>query len=305
MIGLQLGVICKKLKHRGIELSSEKTLYQVDNRFQVSVNDVVYRSTRDYDIKARIYQPLGNGPFPCILDVHGGIWNGGSLYDNARMDQILAESGIVVVAIDYRLAPAHPYPAQVQDVNYAIRWIKSQVSELNISGTSIGALGASSGGHTVMLNAMRPSDPRYASLSIEGMTRNCADASLSYVIAMWPVLDSYSRYLYAVENELDHIKLCTERYFLTNDTMQEGNPQSILDNKEKVLLPPILIIQGTSDKNVPTSIPQRFCESYQKSGGYAKLELFPGMPHGFGNRESAESDMALEMTKAFVQAQIN
>ena len=156
-----------------------------------------------------------------------------------------------------------------------------------------------------MLNAMRPSDPRYSSLSTEDLTRDCYDASLSYVIAMWPVLDSYSRYLYAVENELDHIKLCTERYFLTKDTMQEGNPQSILDNKEKVLLPPILIIQGTSDKNVPTSIPERFCESYQKSGGYAKLELFPGMPHGFGNRESAESDMALEMTKAFVQAQLN
>ena len=156
-----------------------------------------------------------------------------------------------------------------------------------------------------MLNAMRPSDPRYSSLSTGTIAGNCHDASISYVIAMWPVLDSYARYLYAVENELDHIKLCTERYFLTNDTMQEGNPQSILDNKEKVVLPPILIMQGTSDKNVPTSIPQRFCESYQKSGGYAKLELFPGMPHGFGNRESAEADMALEMTKAFVQAQIN
>jgi len=286
-------------------LSSEKTLYQVDNRFQVSVNEVVYLDTQDVDIKARIYQPLGNGPFPCILDVHGGIWNGGSLNDNARMDQILAESGIVVVAIDYRLAPADPYPAQVQDVNYAVRWIKSQANELNISDSSIGALGASSGGHTVMLNAMRPSDPRYASLGTEAIHGNRYDASLSYVIAMWPVLDSYARYLYAVENELDHIKLCTERYFLTNDTMKEGNPQSILDNKEKVILPPILIIQGTNDKNVPTSIPQKFCDSYQKSGGYAKLELFPGMPHGFGNRESKESDMALEMTKAFVQTQVN
>ena len=286
-------------------MSSEKHLYQVDNRFQVAVNDVVYLSTKDSDIKARIYQPIGNGPFPCILDVHGGIWNGGSLHDNARMNQILSESGVVVVSIDYRLAPDYPYPAQVQDVNYAVRWIKSRANELNISDSSIGALGASSGGHTVMLNAMKPNDPRYSSLGANGTSINCYDASISYVIAMWPVLDSYSRYIYAVENELDHIKLCTERYFLTKDTMQEGNPQSILDNKEKVLLPPILIIQGTSDKNVPTSIPQRFCESYQKSGGYAKLELFPGMSHGFGNRESAESDMALEMTKAFVQTQVN
>ena len=147
-----------------------------------------------------------------------------------------------------------------------------------------------------MLNAMRPRDPRYSSLGAEGISGNSYDASISYVIAMWPVLDSYSRYLYAVENELDHIKSCTESYFLTNDTMQEGNPQTILDNMEKVVLPPILIIQGTNDKNVPTSIPQRFCESYQKSGGYANLELFPGMPHGFGNRESAESHICLLYT---------
>ena len=129
------------MPHRGIELNFNKALYNFDDIFQISVKEVIYRQSTDFIGKARIYQPAGDGPFPCILDVHGGVWNGGSLSDNARMDQILAESGIVVVAIDYRLAPSHPYPAQVQDVNYATRWVKSQAGLLNIDNSSIGALG--------------------------------------------------------------------------------------------------------------------------------------------------------------------
>jgi len=284
-------------------LNFNKALYDLDGIFQISVKEVIYRQSADFIGKARIYQPVGDGPFPCILDVHGGVWNGGSLSDNARMNQILAESGIVVVAIDYRLAPSHPYPAQVQDVNYATRWVKSQADLLNIDNSSIGALGASSGGHTVMLSAMRPNDPRYSALDLEVSAEY--DSSLSYVVAMWPVLDSYSRYLYAVENELDHIKLCTERYFLTQDTMQEGNPQFILDEGEKAVLTPILIIQGTGDQNVPLSIPQKFFNSYRELGGQAQLELFPNMPHGFGNRDSTESDRALRLVKEFVQTRVS
>ena len=302
-LGLLIGGSLTYVPHRGIELNFNKVLYNLDDIFQISVKEVIYRQSTDFIGKARIYQPVGDGPFPCILDVHGGVWNGGSLSDNARMDQILAKSGIVVVAIDYRLAPSHPYPAQVQDVNYATRWVKSQAGLLNIDNSSIGALGASSGGHTVMLNAMRPNDPRYSALDLEVSAEY--DASLSYVVAMWPVLDGYSRYLYAVENELDHIKLCSERYFLTQDAMQEGNPQSLLDNNESVVLPPVLIIHGTDDLNVPLSIPQKFFDSYRRSGGDARLELFPSMPHGFGNRDSTESDRALKIVKAFVQDRVS
>ena len=284
-------------------MNSDKTLYNADDFFQISVRDVVYCEYTDSEIKARIYQPLGPGPFPCILDVHGGIWNGGSLHDDSLMDQSLAESGIVVVAIDYRLAPDHTYPAQIQDVNYAVKWIKSHADKLRISNSLIGALGASSGAHTVVLNAMRPDDPRYSSLDVEDTA--AYDASLSFVIAMWPVLDPYARYLYATENQLDHIKSSTERYFLTEDTMREGNPQSILDKGEQVLLPPILIIQGTDDRNVPISIPQKFLHSYRKSGGHAELELFPNMPHGFANHAGSESDRAMALAKTFVQTQVN
>ena len=98
-----------------------------------------YRRAGDGAWLARIYQPQGAGTFPVLLDVHGGAWTRGRLDGNARMNRVLAASGVVVVAIDYRLAPEHPYPAQVADVNYATRWIKTDAAELNADPDFVGA----------------------------------------------------------------------------------------------------------------------------------------------------------------------
>jgi len=276
--------------------------YHPDQSFEIQISEVEYRRAGDEAWLARIYQPRGAGPFPALLDVHGGAWTRGTLDGNARMNRVLAASGMVVVAIDYRLAPEHPYPAQVADVNYATRWLKTHAAELNADPDFVGALGASSGGHTVMLNAMRPRDPRYTELPLPNGRE--VDATLSYVLAMWPVMDSYARYLYARENGLDRLKASSQAYFLTEDAMQEGNPQMILEREEPVVLPPVLLIQGTDDDNVPQSIPEKFFQSYRRAGGDITLELFPHMPHGFGNQDFPESDAALEIVKKFVQSQL-
>ena len=276
--------------------------YRTDQSFEIQISEVEYRRAGDEAWLARIYQPQGAGPFPALLDVHGGAWNGGTLNDNARMNRGLAASGMVVVAIDYRLAPEHPYPAQVADVNYATRWLKTHAAELNADPGFVGALGASSGGHTVMLSAMRPRDTRYTELSLPDGGE--ADATLSYVLAMWPVMDSHARYLYARESGRDRLKASSEAYFLTEDAMREGNPQMILERGEPVVLAPVLLIQGTDDDNVPQSIPENFVRSYRGAGGAITLELFPNMPHGFGNRDLPESDAALEIVKKFVQSQL-
>ncbi len=207
-------------------LNQPTSAYDPDQTFEVQTRDLVYLEGQDGSWPARIYQPLGPGPFPALLDVHGGAWNRSTYLANETMDQVLAVSGIVVVAIEFRLAPDHPYPAQVADVNYGIRWLKSHAHEFNADPDSIGALGASSGGHTVMLNALRPHDSRYTAIPLpDGKD---VDASLRYVLACWPVLDSYARYLYAREAGEDRLATSTEAYFLTEDAMQEGSPQLVL-----------------------------------------------------------------------------
>ena len=84
--------------------------------------DVTYRRDKDGAWPARVYLPEGQGPFPALLDVHGGAWTRGGCADDELIDRSLAASGMVVIAMECRKSPKYPYPSQPMDVNYATRW---------------------------------------------------------------------------------------------------------------------------------------------------------------------------------------
>src|SRR5258706_2212871 len=117
---------------------------------------------------ARIYQPAGAGPFPTLLDLHGGAWNNKDRTANEPMDRAVAASGVLVVAIDMTLAPEAPYPASVQDANYGVRWLKSKAAGWKGDPAQLGVLGSSTGGHIAELLGMRPRDPRYNAIPLPG-----------------------------------------------------------------------------------------------------------------------------------------
>ena len=94
--------------------------YDPAKQYEIKVWDVAYRYDPVRTLMARIYQPQGPGPFPALLDVHGGAWNDQDRTANAPVDERLAASGILVVAIDVRLAHEAPYPASVVNANYGI-----------------------------------------------------------------------------------------------------------------------------------------------------------------------------------------
>jgi acetyl esterase len=109
--------------------SDTKTAYDPAATFDIKVNEVEFRRTAaGRMLMARIYQPNGAGPFPTILDLHGGAWNAKDRHAEEPMDRALAASGVLVVAIDMTLAPEAPYPACVQDANYGVRWLKSKAA---------------------------------------------------------------------------------------------------------------------------------------------------------------------------------
>jgi len=311
-------------------------------RYEVRVEDVEYRrrdqpqvqsedslnsqmsSQRDgQDVwLARVYRPVGTGPFPALLDVHGGAWSGGTRENNAPIATELASRGLVVVAIDFRLGPQHPYPASIQDTNYGTRWLKRHAVELGIDPRRVGGLGSSSGGHMVLLSALRPHDPRYTShpLPPSELARN-EDASLSYLILLWAVIDPHARYLFAQKAGRADLVARSEGYFRSQEAMQEGNPQLIVAewvrsgrvNAERHMLPavpaspsrlpPVLLIQGTADANLPPGMAERFAETYREAGGVIDLHLFPGQTHGFGVRPGADSDRALALIQEFITRQ--
>ncbi|MDP6453201.1 MAG: alpha/beta hydrolase [SAR202 cluster bacterium] len=276
--------------------------YDPQANYEVRTFDVPYQKALGQPWEATIYQPQGDGPFPAILFVHGGAWNAGHRTQQEIFNVGLASSGLVIASVDFRLAPDQPYPAQVQDASYGIRWLKAHASEFNASPDHLGGAGASSGGHTLMLAAMRPHDPRYTVLSSPDVERH--DGTVAYAIAGSPVLDSYARYQYAQRIENDSLMSNSVNYFLNEETMQEGSPQGILDRGEDAVLPPLLIIQGTADLNIPMSIPRTFVESYRAASGNVEIEEYPDMPHNFILRAGKETDHALEVAKAFVARQL-
>jgi acetyl esterase/lipase len=276
--------------------------YDPAAHYDVVTEDVEYRRDGSASWLARVYRPQGAGPFPTLLDVHGGAWSMGDRLNDAPIDEALAASGMVVVAVDFRLAPQHAYPASLVDVNYATRWLKAHAAEFGGDPRHLGGLGSSSGGHQIMLSAMRPRDPRYATLPLAEAAD--ADASLGYVLACWPILDPHARYLFAQETGRKELVTRTEGFFLTQEAMQEGNPQRILDRGEAAVLPPTVLFQGTADTNLTVAMSERFVASYRAAGGHAELELFPEMPHGFGNQPGPEAERAIALMKAFVSRQL-
>ena len=281
-------------------MASESVVaYDPDRVCEISVQDLEYRD----GLAVRIYQPVGAGPCPALVDVHGGVWSGGDRTNAEVIDRALAESGIVVAAIEFRLAPDHPYPAQVADINYGTRWLKAHARDFNADPGSIGAIGSSSGGHGVFLSAMRPHDPRYAVLPLDEAPE--LDATLNYILACWPVVDPHARIQYAHDTNNDGLITATEAYFTSSDGATEGNPHMILQRGETVTLPPAIIIQGTEDDNIPVPATKEFAEAYRRSGGEMQLEIFDGMPHGFGYRPGPETDRAVDLVKAFIARQLS
>src|SRR3954447_25005230 len=113
---------------------------------------------------ARLYRPEGNGPFPTMIELHGGVWTDNDRRRGLIHHEWFARSGIAVAALDFRQGRAG-YPNSLIDINYGIRWVKAHADLLNSNPGLVGITGSSSGGHLAMLAAMRPHDPRYRTTS--------------------------------------------------------------------------------------------------------------------------------------------
>src|SRR5919106_5646093 len=104
--------------------------YDPSAKFELEVRDVDFQRTpKGRSLMARIYQPQGPGPFPVVLDLHGGAWRRKDRLAEEPMARAIAGSGVLVVAIDLRLSEEAPHPASIQDANYGVRWLKSRAGE--------------------------------------------------------------------------------------------------------------------------------------------------------------------------------
>lgn len=265
----------------------------------VTVQDVTYLRDGELELQASVYTPAGSGPFPCLLDVHGGAWVRADRHSNQTLDTALAEAGFLVVAVDFRQPPAHPYPAFAIDVNFAVRWLKSHAVALGGDPTRVAILGASSGGHIALLTAVRPFDAELASRPETG-----ADAAVPCVVACWAISDPSARYAFAQQTGNARLVASHEATFVPFTRMEEANPRLIVERGDAQRLPPVLILQGTADNNVTPAIQAGFQRTYQAAGGQCEVAIFEGQAHGFGNEGAEGTRLAVERIVPFLEQHI-
>ncbi|MBV9374552.1 MAG: alpha/beta hydrolase [Alphaproteobacteria bacterium] len=253
-----------------------------NNPHEFTTEDVEYIRHGDTRLIARLYKPKGEGPFPAVIDLHGGAWTSGDLTGTQGLDETLARNGFVVASLNFRHA-ADGYPSSLIDINYAVRWAKARARELKIDPSRIGIAGQSSGGHLAMLAAMRPKDSRYASAPLPAGSP-AVDATVQAVAMSWPVINPLSRYRNAQKLAKGPnppafsigMKEKHDTYWKTEAAMAEGNPILMLERGEKVTMPPALWVQGRpdivhdyhdDDSDFPGNEPERFVSNYRKAGG--------------------------------------
>ena len=280
------------------------------------MEDVEYLRHGDQPLYARLYRPRGEGPFPAMIELHGGVWTENDRTRGEIHQAALAQAGIAVAALDFRQGPGG-YPHSLADINYAVRWVKANAARLNTRPDLVGIAGSSSGGHLAMLAAMRPRDPRYAAIALPGGSPN-VDASLRCVAMFWPVINPLGRHHNARRlNDGPNPPPWPPRtmrlsiaYWGTEDAMREGSPLLALERGETVATPPALWIQGTNDlihdyrdpnSGFDGTEAQRFVDRYRRAGGEIALEYYDAPLHFTTEHpDMPESIAALKRVAAFV-----
>ena len=276
------------------------------------VEDIEYLRHRDQagdkPLLLRLYKPKGAGPYPLMIDLHGGAWCNQDRTADALFNETLARSGVMVAALDFRMPPQAAYPASLADIHYATRWLKLNAKRLGARADKVGYIGISSGGHQGMLAAMRPKDARYAGIALTG--GGSIDARVQCVVMVWPVIDPLARYLHAQRlqkaggkypEQIDRVIPLHITFWGDEATMEEGNPVGALERGEPADLPPVFYVQGAGDIVHPRRDLERFVAAYRKRGGHVDLALYEGEAEGFiRNSASVNAKPALRRLVDFV-----
>ena len=252
--------------------------------YEIEVQDVEYLRHGDQPMLARVFRPIGTGPFPIMVELHGGAWVRGDRQIGNAANEELARNGVIVAALDFRVPPVAPYPASLADIHYGIRWCKTQAESWNGFPGVVGAMGTSSGAHQAMLLGMRPNDPRYTSLPLSNGASEM-DGSLGCVIMVSPVIDPLGRYRYAKGLRED----CTppagifervvpmhDLYWETEEAMAEAAPARMLARGERTDLPPTLCLARSYEEAHPRPDLDEFILQYRKAGGQLDVTIFEG-----------------------------
>jgi len=233
-----------------------------------------------------LYAPVDDhaGVHPGLVFIHGGGWTGGDKSEFADKAREMAGRGYVAISVNYRLAPKHRYPAAVEDLERAVRWLRSRAAELKVDPERIGAMGASAGGHlAAMLGVVNPLRERVPDAT------PLAACVVDYYGRMDLNLEPTSiagftdyRPTFIGKPKADAMEVWTE-----------ASPITHVDSKTA----PFLMVHGARDPQVDPGQSIRMLAALEKANVEATLVLLGNQGHGFRGSSAIQ---AWDTAKAFL-----
>jgi alpha-L-fucosidase 2 len=232
-------------------------------------NDIEFARPDGEPLLMDAHIPPGAGPHAAVILVHGGGWTAGTKRANFIQPLFgpLDESGLAWFSIDYRLAPRHPYPAAVRDVEEAIRYIKAHAKDYRVDPKRLALMGESAGGHLVALVA----------------TRATPETRVAAVVPFYGAFDLEA--LLAGKKEVSKGMTgflgITDLSEKSRSVLREASAATYV----KKGLPPFLLIHGTKDEAVPYDQSVKFKAQLKAVGVKTEFYTVENGIHGVINWE--------------------
>jgi acetyl esterase len=226
------------------------------------------------DIPLRLYDPIGTGPLPIVVYFHGGGWVLGGIDTHDGYCRALANaSGMMVVSVDYRLAPEHPYPAAAEDAYAATAWLAEHAASLGGDSERIAVAGDSAGGNLAAVTCL--------------MARDREGPALRMQVLIYPIVDhdfdtdSYLRNMIGFHLTRDAMIWFWDLY--SPEISQRDQPYaSPLRAVDLTGLPPAMVMTAEYDPLVDEG--EAYAQRLEAAGVKVQLKRYPGTIHGFARR---------------------
>ena len=243
--------------------------------------DIAYASKSPAQ-KLDLYLPPGEAaaPRPAIVVVHGGGWRGGDKQRGqwARIPAQYASDGYVAVSVNYRLTGEAPWPAQIEDVKAAVRWLRAHADRHAVDVNRIGAYGNSAGAHLVsLLGLVKQSD------GLEGSGPHQEQSSMVQAVCASATPTDFLNW-----REPGVVPDRLGRTFLAgpSDTLRDRARQASPITYARGDAPPFLLVHGTADQTVPISQSDRFAKALRTAGAeQVRYMIFDNESHGVFQRQ--------------------
>lgn len=231
--------------------------------------DLVYRKVGETELKYDYYKPgesVDNHRF--VVAIHGGGWTQGTKEQMAPLCENLAKQGFHVATVQYRLAPTHKWPAQIDDVQSAVRFFRSQAKENGYDEKLIGAIGPSAGGHlSLLLGFTDTRDSKTEFLSKES-------SQVKAVVNLFGPTDLSQDYNPVIANVLSQ-QVLGKPYKEATEEVKSFSPIKWIGKGNA----PVFTMHGKADPLVPVKQAERLDEALKKAGISHEMHLIPGMGH--------------------------